>query len=424
MQPAAVSPSRFAALRHRNFALLWVGVIVSNIGIWMQNVGQSWLVLQLTNSPLWLGLLGLSFAIPMVTLPLIGGVVTDRVHRVRLLYVTQTGQMLLAFGLTITTYLGIVTVWQILLVSFLWATLLAFDNPARQALVYDLVPQEDLLNALSLNAATYTGAALIGPALAGILLVPFGAAVLFFLNAVTYLAVIFALMAMRGVVSRGSAAPTSLGKAVGTGLTYAWKTRYVLGLLTLSALAAVFGRSYQALLPIFARDIWDAGASGYGLLLSAAGAGALIGALGLAAFGRDWRQGVLMVISGIAFSVLLVLFALSPSFGLGLLLLFAAGVAATVFTTLISTQLQITSPHELRGRVMSLYAITLIGLPSLGALAVGAMAESLGGLQGAPEAVVIGAVILGVGVLVATPMLIRRDRRSLRKPASAPDGPA
>jgi MFS family permease len=241
---------------------------------------------------------------------------------------------------------------------------------------------------------------------------------------VTYLAVIFALMAMRGVVSRGSAAPTSLGKAVGTGLTYAWKTRYVLGLLTLSALAAVFGRSYQALLPIFARDIWDAGASGYGLLLSAAGAGALIGALGLAAFGRDWRQGVLMVISGIAFSVLLVLFALSPSFGLGLLLLFAAGVAATVFTTLISTQLQITSPHELRGRVMSLYAITLIGLPSLGALAVGAMAESLGGLQGAPEAVVIGAVILGVGVLVATPMLIRRDRRSLRKPASAPDGPA
>lgn len=410
MEAVPITSARFSALRHRNFALLWVGVIVSNIGIWMQNVGQSWLVLQLTDSPLWLGLLGLSFAIPMVTLPLIGGVVTDRVHRVRLLFVTQTGQMLLAFGLTISTYRGAVTVWQILLVSFLWATMLAFDNPARQALIYDLVPKEDLLNALSLNAATYTGAALVGPALAGVLLIPFGPAMLFFLNAVTYLAVIFALATMRGVVSRGSAVPTSLARAVGAGLAYVWKTRYVLGLLTLSALVAVFGRSYQSLLPVFARDIWEAGPGGYGLLLSAAGGGALVGAFGLAAFARGQRQGALMVVSGILFSVLLILFARSPMFMPGVVLLFLAGVAATVFTTVISTQLQLTSPHELRGRVMSLYAITLIGLPSLGAMAVGALAEQLGGLQGAPEAVIIGAVILGIAVLVATPTLWRRDK--------------
>lgn len=414
MDAVPVTSARFSALRNRNFALLWVGVIVSNIGIWMQNVGQSWLVLQLTDSPLWLGLLGLSFAIPMVTLPLIGGVVTDRVPRVRLLFVTQTGQMLLAFGLTISTYLGAVTVGQILLVSFLWATMLAFDNPARQALIYDLVPKEDLLNALSLNAATYTGAALVGPALAGVLLVPFGPAMLFFLNAVTYLAVIFALAAMRGVVSRGSAMPTSLGRAVGAGLAYVWRTRYVLGLLTLSALVAVFGRSYQSLLPVFARDIWEAGPGGYGLLLSSAGGGALVGAFGLAAFGRGRRQGALMIITGLLFSGLLILFALSPALSLGVVLLFLAGVAATVFTTLISTQLQLTSPHELRGRVMSLYAITLIGLPSLGALAVGALAEQLGGLQGAPEAVIIGAVVLGIAVLAATPTLWRRDHPSPR----------
>ena len=419
-----VRPVRFAALRHRNFALLWAGVIVSNVGTWMQNVTQSWLVLQLTDSPLWLGLLGLSFAIPMITLPLVGGAVVDRVHRVRLLCLTQTGQMVLAFGLAILTWLELIAVWQILLASFLSATLLAFDNPARQALVYDLVPQEDLLNALSLNAATYTGAALVGPALAGLLLVPLGPAALFFLNGVSFLAVLFALAAMRGVRSRGSAAPGSLGQAMRAGLSYVWKTRYVLGLLGLSAMTAIFGRSYQSLLPIFARDIWSAGAAGYGLLLSAAGAGALAGALGLAAFGRGRLQGRLMVLAGLAFSGLLILFALSPAFLAGFLLLFAAGMMATVFTTLISTQLQLTSPNDLRGRVMSMYAITLIGLPSLGALAIGALAEELGGLQGAPEAVLIGGVLMGLAVLAAAPGLLRRDRAAHRAshPAGDPGG--
>ena len=409
MSAVAANPVRFAALRHRNFSLLWAGVIVSNIGTWMQNVTQSWLVLQLTDSPLWLGLLGLSFAIPMVTLPLVGGAVVDRVHRVRLLVVTQTGQMLLAFALAILTWLHLIAVWQILLASFLSATLLAFDNPARQALVYDLVPHEDLLNALSLNAATYTGAALVGPALAGLLLVPFGPAALFFLNGASFLAVLIALAAMRGVRSRGSAVVAPLGQAMRAGLSYVWKTRTILALLGLSAMAAVFGRSYQVLLPVFARDIWDVGAAGYGLLLSAAGAGALTGALGLAAFGRGWRHGPTMVLAGLAFSLSLISFALSPAFAAGFLLLFIAGVMATVFTTLISTQLQVTSPNELRGRVMSLYAITLIGLPSLGALAIGVLAEQLGGLQGAPEAVLIGGVLMGVALLMAAPGLWRQQ---------------
>jgi MFS family permease len=232
---------------------------------------------------------------------------------------------------------------------------------------------------------------------------------LFLINGASFLAVLLALAAMRGVRSRGSGAPATLGQAMRAGLTYAWRTRYVLGLLGLSAMAAIFGRSYQLLLPIFARDIWSAGAAGYGLLLSAAGAGALVGALGLAAFGRGRRQGALMVLSGLAFSVSLILFVLSPAFLAGFLLLFAAGVLATVFTTLISTQLQLTAPNHLRGRVMSLYAITLIGLPSLGALAIGALAERLGGLQGAPEAVLIGGVVMGATMLVAAPALWRRD---------------
>jgi len=410
MQASLARPTRFAALRHRNFMLLWVGVIVSNIGTWMQNVGQSWQVLQLTDSPLWLGLLGLSFAVPMVILPLVGGAVVDRAPRIRLLYFTQIGLMLIAFALAALTWLGAVSVWHILLASFLGSALLAFDNPARQALVYDLVPSEDMLSALSLNAATYNGAALIGPALAGMLLAPFGAAMLFFVNGLSFLAVLFALAAMRAVRSQGSAAPASLGAAMRAGLAYVGRTRFVLGLLSLSALTAVFGRSYQSLLPVFARDIWHAGPTGYGLLLSAAGAGALVGAFGLAARGRIRRQGAAMIACGLMFALLIALFALSPSFVPGIVLLFLTGGVATVFGTIIATELQLTSPNELRGRVMSLYAITLIGLPSLGALGVGGLAERLGGLSGAPRAVLAGGAAMGLIMLVAAPSLWRHDR--------------
>src|SRR5574337_1099667 len=162
--PSTAQPKRFVALTHRNFTLLWTGLIASNVGTWMQNVAIGWLILQLTNSPLWLGLLGLSFALPMTILPVLTGAVVDDAHRIRLLFVTQSLQMLTAFGLAAVTWLGAVQVWHLLLASFIGSALLAFDNPARQALIPDLVDRKDLLNALSLNAATYQGAALVGPA--------------------------------------------------------------------------------------------------------------------------------------------------------------------------------------------------------------------------------------------------------------------
>ena len=232
---------RFAALRHRNFTLLWSGLLVSNVGTWMQNVAQGWLVLELTNSPLWLGLLGLSFAVPMIVFPLVGGAVSDRVNRIRLLYVTQAGQMRVAFALALLTWLNFVNVWYILISSFLSSTFLAFDNPTRQALIPDLVPRRDLLNALSLNSATYNGAALLGPALAGALLGPLGAGMLFFLNGISYGAVIIALWAMRDVRTHAGGQRVDLGEAMLAGLRYAWRSRLIRALLALSALAAIFG---------------------------------------------------------------------------------------------------------------------------------------------------------------------------------------
>lgn len=396
---------RFAALHYRNFTLLWSGMIVSNVGTWMQNVATGWLILQLTDSPLWLGLLGLSYALPMIVLPLIGGAVVDRVNRIKLLYITQTTAMLVAFALAALTWLNLVNVWHILLATFLGAATLAFDNPGRHALIPDLIPTHDLLNALSLNSATYNGAALIGPAIAGALLGPLGAGTLFFINGVSFLAVLFALSAMRNVRTHSSTGRrhASIHDAILAGLSYAAGKRVILVLLTLSALAAFFGRSYQQLLPIFSRDIWQGGPEGYGLLLSAAGAGAVVGAFGLASIRRVRRQGLVLVVNGLVFSASLAAFAVSPSLVAGIVLLFVVGVTTTVFGTIIGTLVQLNTPNELRGRVMSIYAITLIGLPSLGGLGAGASAELMGGVAGAPRAILIGAVICGLVLAAVAP---------------------
>lgn len=420
MQSTTHDTRRFPALYHRNFTLLWAGLIVSNAGTWMQNVAQGWLVLQLTNSPLWLGLLGLSFAVPMIVLPLLGGAVADHVNRIKLLYITQTGSMLTAFALAILTWLGVVNVWHILIASFIGSALLAFDNPTRQALIPNLVPPRDLLNAISLNSATYNGAALIGPALAGVLLAPLGAGTLFFVNGVSFLAVLFALLAMKNVTTHSGGTHTSMRDAMWAGLGYAWRNRTILALLMLSAIAAIFGRSYQTLLPIFARDIWRGGPEAYGLLLSSAGAGALVGAFGLASIKQVKDQGRWMVVSGLLFSASIVAFAISPTLVLGIILLFIAGVTTTIFGTIIATFIQTATPNEMRGRVMSLYAITLIGLPSLGALGTGVSAELLGGIDGAPRAVLIGAIILIVVLIGVSPFFWRRqivaqaDKKSAR----------
>jgi MFS family permease len=409
MKKPEIKSARYAALGYRNFTILWSGLIVSNMGTWMQNVANGWLVLQLTNSPLWLGFLGLSFAIPMIVLPPLAGAVVDRVNRIKLLFFTQSMQALTALALAMLTWFGRVQVWHIPAASFIGAVLLAFDNPARQALIPGLVQPRDLLNALSLNSATYTGAALVGPALAGILLNPLGAGTLYFLNSISFLAVIFALATMRDVTTHSGGQHGSFGNSIWQGLSHAWNDRLIFALLILSALGAVFGRSYQNLLPAFSRDIWHAGHEGYGLLLAAAGGGALLGAFGLASFRRVPKQGAVMLVSGVIFCLSLILFTLSPYFILGLILLFIAGVTSTVFSTIISTFIQLSVPNELRGRVMSLYTVTLIGLPSLGALGSGALAERLGGVEGAPHAVLLGAVVLVIILILVIPVFWHRD---------------
>jgi MFS family permease len=402
--PAPISgpPPRFAALHSRNFALLWFGLIVSNAGTHMKSVAQSWLVYQLSGSPAYLGYLGAAFALPMILFPLFGGAAADRWDRVRLLKVTQTAMMLNALLLTVLTWTGMIRPWHFVVLMAVHASLLAFDNPTRQSLLPELVPREHLLTATSLTSVAHSGAALFGPALAGVLYGPLGPTGLFLLNTVSYGAVLVALFAMRDVPPRPAAAPAALGERLLGGLRYARANRLALLLLTLALIVSVFGRSYQSILAVFAHAVWQAGERGFGFLQSAAGAGALLGGFALAASGDIARKDRLVLVGLATFCGGLLLFAWSPWFGAALALQVLIGAANTLYQANIATILQLHVPDALRGRLMSLYTITVIGCSSLGAMVLAPLA----GLAGAPTAVTIGvAVVIATGLLLARPLV-------------------
>ncbi len=388
---------RFPALQHMNFMLLWTGLIVSAAGTQMQQVGVNWLVLTLWNSPLALGVVSLAFALPMIVLPYLGGAVSDRVDRIALLKIAQVGQMICAGALTALTALGVEQIWEIVLITATSASFLAFDNPTRQALFPDLVTPKHLMSAISLQSAAFTGAGLFGPALAGVLLDRIHPAGIFFLNAVSYLAVLSALAQMKDVPSRAPSAKRAIRPWLSDGLTYVWRTKLVLVLLLFSFAGNLLGRSYIPLLAVFARDEFLVGPAGYGAMVAAAGFGALAGAIVLAGYGNVSHKGRLCVAGALLFCLALGAFALEPPFAVALVVLGLAGAMITVFGASISTMLQLQVPRELRGRVMSLYTITLVGVASLGTLGSAAVAAA----SSAPKAYLGGAVLFAVIAVLA-----------------------
>ncbi|HEU5315094.1 MAG TPA: MFS transporter, partial [Chloroflexota bacterium] len=294
---AAPPPRRFGALRHRSFALLWVGLLLSNSGTWMQSTAQGYLVYELTSSPLALGLLSLSFALPMLLLPPLGGVLADRVDRLALMKVANTFWIAQTLILVALTWTGRIEFWHILALSFLSAVLLAVDNSTRQALIPDLVPRADLMSAISLNSVAFTGASLLGPAVAGQILAAFGqalyqgAAAVFFLNALSYLAVLLpVLFWIRVPPRRREGPPASFGADLLEGLRYVASRRPLVLLLLLTEVTSVFGRSFGQLMPVFARDVLRVGPDRLGLMYSAPGAGTLVGGFMLAALGSLPRR--------------------------------------------------------------------------------------------------------------------------------------
>jgi len=395
---ATDAPRRFSALHNRNFALLWVGLVISNSGSWMQIVAQGWLVYDLTNSPFLLGVVGAARATSMIIFPPLGGVIADRVPRLKLLKVTQCISLALAFVLAVLVSTGMVQVWQIICISFLSGLVNAFDQPTRQALIPDLVQRADLTNAVALNSAAWQGSALFGPSLAGVMVAVIGLSGAFYANALSFLAVVTALFLMRGVPERSSA-PRQRGlfDDLKEGLRYVRRTRLVFTLLLLSAITSLFGRSYQHLLPVFARDIFHQNAGGLGLMLSMPGAGTLVGATVIGAMGDVPHKGRVLFIGMLAASGLLILFTATHVFPLALVLLFLIGVTNIVFSTMMSTMLQLTAPGAMRGRVMSLMTVTMQGFAPVGALITGGLATAIG----TPLAMALSALVVAFAALLA-----------------------
>ena len=383
--PSAPVASRYGALGVPAFRTYFIAAVVSNIGSWMQIVGQGWLVLQLTNSAFYLGLVGLARAAPTIAFSLFGGVIADRFNRRRVLVVTQLVMMTAALALAALTWTGVVTVWHILAISFASSIFFAVDNPTRQALVPDLVGKQHLTSAIGLNAAAWNGAAVIGPSIAGVLLVAVSAAGLFFLNGLSYLGVVLAVLAMPPLPARAVSRRSVAGQ-LADGMGYIRTRRPVWGLLLLIAIPSVLARPYLQLMPYFARNVLDRGSTGYGVLMAASGLGALGGALLTASLGDYRRRGYLLLAVTAALGISLAAFASSQVFWLSLGLVTIVGASSTLMMSLTNTLLQGIVADEMRGRVLSVYTLIAGGLMPLGSMVLG----SSGQVFGVPRVVAVG----------------------------------
>lgn len=376
LQPAA--HSTFASLRHRNFQLYFGGMLISSIGTWMQIIAQSWLVYQIGHSELALGLVAFASAIPVLVISPWAGVIVDRVSRRNLLILTQAGAMLLALILAGLTFAGVVQEWHIILLSALVGVVNAFDAPARQAFIPEMVGKEDMPNAIALNSVMFNGARVIGPAIAGLLLAIIGPAWCFTLNGVSYLAVIAGLMLMKLPVRQALINLASPLRQLISGVEYTRRNREIAGLILLSLVFSIFGISYGTLLPAFVEKTLNQGALIYGWVNAVTGLGAISGALLLAHRVSMGHRGQLLVWTNLAFPLILIAFAFTTWIPLVLLLAFGLGVGFMVQFTTINTLLQTRVEDELRGRVMGLYTITFFGFSPFGNLLIGYLGETLG----------------------------------------------
>jgi len=388
----------FGALAHRNFRLFFIGQGISLVGTWMQNVGEGWLILTLTNSPFYVGLTAALSSLGVLLFSLYAGVIADRVDKRRFIIFMQLAFMLEAFTVAILVWTGIVTVWQVLLLATILGIASAFDIPMRQSFVVEMVGKDDLMNAIALNSSLFNGARVIGPAIAGFLIGAVGIAWCYFLNGVSYIAVIAGLLLMqlppRAPPARAASAWTGFREV----LAYLRDDRRLRVLMILTAVISVFGFPYIAMMPVFARDVLHRGATGYGALTSSIGIGAVIGALGIAlASARIRARGRLMLAGGTAFGILLILFSASRVLGLSMALLALTGCAMIVNNSLTNTLIQTTAPDHLRGRVMGFYSFVFVGMAPLGAFLFGLVAEHVG----APATLAAGGVIVALAVTIA-----------------------
>lgn len=397
------------SLRHRNYRLYYLGQLVSMHGTWMQSVAQAWLVYRLTQSSFMLGLVSFVTLLPMLLLGLLGGVVADRLPRRRLLITAHALAMVQALVLGVLTLKGWIQVWQILLLAFWLGLVQAFETPARHSFVSEMVPREDLANAIALNSSVFNIARFLGPAIAGWLIALVGEGPMFLLNGVSFLAVIIGLLRMNLPETARPALKGSTAGHLGEGLRYAWSHATIRPALLMVALVSLAGASYLVLMPVLAKEVFGGGPETLGILYGAAGAGALVGALRLAhragVLGLERVIGSAGVIAGLALLVL------SAAKGLWLALptLAVAGFALTTLVASSNTFIQMLVPDALRGRLMALFSVVFLGLAPIGSLTAGSLAHALG----APATVGVFGLLCLVGAAVflqTTPKVITHEQ--------------
>jgi MFS family permease len=396
----------FAALAWPNYRLWFFGQMTSLFGTWMQSTAQGYLVFELTRSSAWLGYTGFAGGIAPWLFMLLGGVLADRMSRRSILVVTQGLSMLLAFALSALVFARVVAPWHILVLAFLLGAVNAFDAPARQSFVLEMVSREHLTNAIALNSTMFNAATVVGPAVGGLAYAAFGPGWCFFMNGMSFVAVIAALLAMR-LGGRPAAGPRRPVQAeIAEGLRAIVAERRILALIVLVALVSLFGFSFVTLLPAWAVDVLGGDASTNGLLQSARGAGALLAALGVASLGRFRGRGKLLTAGSLAFPIVLVGLSFTRSLPLSLAGLFLAGATLILLFNLANALVQTLVPDAVRGRVMAVYNLAFLGMAPIGSLAVGTVAERLG----EPTAVLLFALASLVctgGVALAVPSLRR-----------------
>ena len=375
------------AFRHRNYRLYIAGQLVSLVGTWMQSVALSWLVYRLTGSSVLLGISGFAAQFPVFLLAPVGGSVADTHNRHTIIVVAQTLSMLLAFLIAALALSGHIQLWQIFLLASIGGTINAFDIPARQAFLVEMVGRDDLMNAIALNSSMVNGARILGPAIAGLLVSVVGEGWCFFINGLSFLAVLGGLLAMRLApwTPADSHGRSALGH-VAEGFSFVARTGPIRALLLLLGLVSLMGMPYSILMPIFADQILHGGPRGLGLLMGASGVGALLGALTLAT-----RQGVRglgrwVALGSAAFGLSLIAFSASRTFWLSVALMVPAGFSIMVQMAASNTLIQAMVPDRLRGRVMAVYSMMFMGMAPFGALLAGLLAKTLS----APTTVALG----------------------------------
>jgi MFS family permease len=394
----------FAALRHRDYRLFFLGQFISLCGTHMQRIALPWFVYQITGSKLMLGLVSATTHVPVLLLSLVGGVTADRYPKRYVLVCTQTVMMLCALVLWGCIITDLITMPIIFAAAFISGIASALDVPARQSFVVEMVGKEDLMNAIALNSSMFSTARILGPSIGGIIIASLGVAPCFLLNGLSYLAIIVALLLMTVPPRTANGVSQSVWHDVLQGLRYASREPVVRTVLILIGVSTIFGTPYQVLLPVFAKDVLKVGAQGLGFMLATNGIGAAVIALGLASLGDFPRKGALTLGSAFVTVLALVMFSVSHQMALSLVCLAVVGGAMTIYRAMCNTLLQTIAPDDLRGRVMSLFSLGFLGLSPFGSMQAGFVAQYLG----APMAVGIGAAVMGLSalaVLLAVPRM-------------------